>query len=134
MLRYQVVNVPRFHTRLGQATPARYVPSATDCASIADFQKAIDNAAARMAYYQTAMQAAVAAGDDAGVNDASAGSDLANRDWNAWTKKVKDCGSAATPGGAPPKMAPSTVGWVPIVVGVGVVSVVGLWATGVIKI
>ncbi len=47
MLRYQVVNIPRSYARMGQAAPARFVPTAVDCASAADFPAIAREAEAR---------------------------------------------------------------------------------------
>jgi len=130
MLAYPVLNLPRRY--LGQAAPPpqRYMPTATDCASLPDFQKALDNASQRIAYYEKAMQAATAANDQTGIDAASAGSDLANRDWNTWSAKVKSCQAGAGKG----PVSTSVVGPLPIAAGIGVAAIVGLFATGVIKI
>lgn len=87
---YRVLNLGQAETE-----PERYVPAGpVDCSSAADYRKAVDNAAARISYYQGAMQRAVQAGNDQAVGRASAGSDLANRDWAAWSKVLKNCGEA----------------------------------------
>lgn len=97
-MRYDVAN-------MGEAEPPRYLPvGPADCTNAAEYRKALDNAAWRIAYYRDAVQQA--AGNDQAVDRAAAGADLANRDWSSWSRVLKNCGetpvqpAAATPQGS----------------------------------
>lgn len=125
---YPIVNLPR---SLGQSEPTRRVPQApADCGNNGGAgtpQEGVDNAAMRIAYYRTALQAAVAAGDQAGIDAANAGSILANQDWQAWSKVVKDCAAFAP---LDVQKSASTPMWIPIVLA----GVVGLIVVGSITV
>lgn len=85
-MRYSIAN-------LGQAEPERYVSEGpADCRNVDEYRKAVENAAARIAYYQAAMQQAMSEENRGAADRASAGSDLANRDWTLWSKVLKNCG------------------------------------------
>lgn len=116
-MRYSVIN-------LGQAEPARYVPvGPAECTNSGEYRKGVDNAAARIAFYQDAAQQAAQTGNDQAVSRAAAGSDLANRDWSAWSDVLKKCGQGALAPGASSGGGPGL--WFPIL---GTVVLVGIFA------
>lgn len=96
-MRYAVLN-------LGAAEPERYVPEGLmDCSSVAEYRRAVENAAARISYYNQEIQRAAASENYGAVDRAKAAADQANHDWEVWSKAVKKCEEASVESEAAPK-------------------------------
>lgn len=92
-------------SNLGQAEPERFVPvPSLDCSNVAEIRKAVENASARIAYFQKMMQDAVATDHRGDIDRANEGAQQANRDWETWSKALAKCeGAQPGPSGAAPR-------------------------------